>query len=94
MEQEDGSAVIFRTLFTGNWSLITGYRSNQHSSPRKKDVMPTYTCIAAAGLLDSKQKSAIARVVTLAHAEITGAPTHFAQVFFQEVSRTTTLSAA
>lgn len=48
--------------------------------------MPTYTCISAADFLDSKQKSAIARVVTLAHAEITGAPTHFAQVIFQEVS--------
>jgi phenylpyruvate tautomerase PptA (4-oxalocrotonate tautomerase family) len=48
--------------------------------------MPTYNCIAAAGSLDSQQKSAIARVVTLAHAEITGAPTHFAQVIFHEVS--------
>ncbi len=48
--------------------------------------MPTYTCIAAAGSLDSAQKSAIARVVTLAHAEITGAPTHFAQVIFRDVS--------
>ncbi len=49
--------------------------------------MPTYNCIAAAGSLDPKQKSAIARVVTLAHAEITGAPTHFAQVIFQQVPR-------
>lgn len=47
--------------------------------------MPTYTCTAAAGFLDAAQKGAIARVVTLAHAEITGAPTHFAQVIFQEV---------
>ena len=47
--------------------------------------MPTYTCFAAAGSLDSKQKRAIARVVTLVHHEITGAPTHFAQVIFQEV---------
>ena len=48
--------------------------------------MPTYTCTAAAGLLDSAEKSAIARAVTLAHSEITGAPTHFAQVIFEEVS--------
>jgi phenylpyruvate tautomerase PptA (4-oxalocrotonate tautomerase family) len=47
--------------------------------------MPTYTCIATAGSLDSKQKHAIARAITLAHAEITGAPTYFAQVIFQEV---------
>jgi phenylpyruvate tautomerase PptA (4-oxalocrotonate tautomerase family) len=47
--------------------------------------VPTYTCITAAGSLDSKKKSAVARVVTLAHSEITGAPTHFAQVIFQEV---------
>ena len=48
--------------------------------------MPTYTCTAATGLLDAKSKSAIARAVTLAHCEITGAPTHFAQVVFQDVA--------
>ncbi len=48
--------------------------------------MPTYTCTAAAGLLDREQKAAIARAVTLAHSEITGAPTHFAQVIFREVA--------
>ena len=47
--------------------------------------MPTYTCTAAAGLLDRERKAAVARAVTLAHAEVTGAPAHFAQVIFQEV---------
>ena len=47
--------------------------------------MPTYTCTAAAGLLSPQHKSTVARAITLAHAEITGAPTHFAQVIFQEV---------
>ena len=48
--------------------------------------MPTYTCTAATGLLDAAAKRAVARAVTLAHAEITGAPTHFAQVIFQDVA--------
>ena len=48
--------------------------------------MPTYTCTAATGMLDAERKSAIARAVTLAHCEITGAPTHFAQVVFQHVA--------
>lgn len=48
--------------------------------------MPTYTCTAASGLLKPAQKAAIARAVTLAHAEITGAPAHFAQVIFEDVT--------
>ena len=48
--------------------------------------MPTYTCTAAAGLLDTKQKGAIAEAITAAHAEITGAPRYFAQVIFEEVA--------
>lgn len=48
--------------------------------------MPTYTCTAAAGLLDAARKAALARAVTLAHCEVTGAPTHFAQVVFQDVA--------
>jgi len=47
--------------------------------------MPTYTCAARAGLLDEGRKSGIARAVTLAHAEVTGAPTHFAQVLFEDL---------
>ena len=48
--------------------------------------MPTYTCTAAAGLLDAARKGAIARAVTRAHCEVTGAPTYFAQVVFQDVA--------
>lgn len=47
--------------------------------------MPTYTCTAGEGLLDRQQKSSIADAITKAHSEITGAPSYFAQVIFQEV---------
>ena len=49
--------------------------------------MPTYTCTTAIGVLDAQRKSAIARAVTRAHCEITGAPSYFAQVFFEEIVR-------
>jgi len=48
--------------------------------------MPTYTCTARTGLLDADRKRAIAQAVTAAHAGITGAPTHFAQVIFEDVA--------
>ncbi len=48
--------------------------------------MPTYTCTTTAGLLGPEQKKAVARAVTLAHAEVTGAPVQFAQVIFDSVS--------
>ena len=47
--------------------------------------MPTYTCTAVAGLIAPEKKVEIARAVTCAHAEITGAPAYFAQVIFQEL---------
>lgn len=47
--------------------------------------MPTYTCTAAKGLLNDQNKRGIAQVITNAHAEITGAPAYFAQVFFTDV---------
>jgi phenylpyruvate tautomerase PptA (4-oxalocrotonate tautomerase family) len=47
--------------------------------------MPTYTCLAAAGLLDRDKKGAIAGAITRAHVEITGAPSYFAQVVFEDV---------
>jgi phenylpyruvate tautomerase PptA (4-oxalocrotonate tautomerase family) len=47
--------------------------------------MPTYTCTAAAGLLDAGAKARIAEAITRAHAEVTSAPRHFAQVIFNEV---------
>ncbi|KPJ81584.1 MAG: 4-oxalocrotonate tautomerase [Gammaproteobacteria bacterium SG8_30] len=47
--------------------------------------MPTYHCSARMGLLDAERKARIARAVTLAHAEVTGAPPHLAQVLFRDV---------
>lgn len=49
--------------------------------------MPTYTCAAAAGLLNPERKRAIARAITTAHADITGAPAYFAQVIFEDVAQ-------
>ncbi len=49
--------------------------------------MPTYTCSARRGLLDTDKKAAVARAITLAHSEITGAPSHFAQVIFEDVAQ-------
>lgn len=48
--------------------------------------MPTYLCTAASGLLDGARKQAVAAAITRAHAEITGAPAHFAQVVFHETA--------
>lgn len=48
--------------------------------------MPTYSCTAAKGLLSPVRKAAIAKAITLAHAEVTGAPSYFAQVIFQDVN--------
>ena len=45
--------------------------------------MPTYTCVAPAGLLDTPRKGAVAQAITAAHAHITGALSYFAQVIFQ-----------
>jgi phenylpyruvate tautomerase PptA (4-oxalocrotonate tautomerase family) len=43
--------------------------------------MPTYTCTVAKGLLVARKKLAIAKAITAAHAQITGAPPYFAQVY-------------
>lgn len=48
--------------------------------------MPTYTCQAAVGLLDQDRKAAVARAITTAHAEVTGAPAYFAQILFQDIT--------
>jgi phenylpyruvate tautomerase PptA (4-oxalocrotonate tautomerase family) len=53
---------------------------------KAEEVMPTYHCVAADGLLGSPAKAAIAQAITRAHAEVTGAPPHFAQVVFQSVA--------
>ncbi len=48
-------------------------------------ALPTYTCTARQGRLSAEHKRAIAKAITEAHAEITGAPAFFAQVIFQDV---------
>ena len=47
--------------------------------------MPTYFCTSANGRLTSEQKKKIASEITRIHAEVTGAPSFFAQVIFNEV---------
>ena len=47
--------------------------------------MPTYVCTVKEGQLSPDQKSRIAAEVTRIHCEVTGAPTFFAQVIFEEV---------
>jgi phenylpyruvate tautomerase PptA (4-oxalocrotonate tautomerase family) len=47
--------------------------------------MPTYVCTVREGQLSPDQKSKIAAEVTRIHSEVTGAPTFFAQVIFEEV---------
>ncbi|HEX7920244.1 MAG TPA: 4-oxalocrotonate tautomerase family protein [Bradyrhizobium sp.] len=48
--------------------------------------MPTYTCTSAQGRLSAEQKGRIAGEITRIHAEVTGAPSYFAQVIFSEVT--------
>jgi phenylpyruvate tautomerase PptA (4-oxalocrotonate tautomerase family) len=47
--------------------------------------MPTYVCYARAGTLTAEQREKVARGITTAHSEATGAPTSFTQVVFQEL---------
>ena len=47
--------------------------------------MPTFVCTVREGQLSPDQKSRIAAEVTRIHSEVTGAPTFFAQVIFEEV---------
>ena len=47
--------------------------------------MPTYFCTTLEGRLTAKQKREIAGAITRVHCEVTGAPSFFAQVIFQEV---------
>ncbi|WP_342708235.1 4-oxalocrotonate tautomerase family protein [Bradyrhizobium sp. B124] len=48
--------------------------------------MPTYCCTSAQGRLSAEQKGRIAGEITRIHAEMTGAPSFFAQVIFSEVT--------
>jgi len=47
--------------------------------------MPTYICTTLEGRLTAGQKSKIAAEITRVHCEVTGAPSFFAQVIFDEV---------
>src|SRR3984893_335764 len=47
--------------------------------------MPTYFCRTLEGRLTAEQKREIAGAITRVHCEVTGAPSFFAQVIFQEV---------
>lgn len=49
--------------------------------------MPTYTCTSVEGLLSEPVKRALAKAITAAHAEITGAPSYFAQVLFFDLPK-------
>jgi phenylpyruvate tautomerase PptA (4-oxalocrotonate tautomerase family) len=48
-------------------------------------TMPTYFCTTLEGRLTAEQKRKIAGEVTRIHCEVTGAPSFFAQVIFQDV---------
>ncbi len=47
--------------------------------------MPTYFCTTLEGRLTAEQKGKIAGEITRVHCEVTGAPSYFAQVIFDEV---------
>jgi len=48
-------------------------------------TMPTYLCKSLEGRLTPAQKTRIAGEITRIHSNVTGAPTFFAQVIFEEV---------
>src|SRR5258708_34535166 len=47
--------------------------------------MPAYFCTSTKGRLPAEQKNKIADEITRIHAEVTGAPSFFAQVIFNDV---------
>lgn len=48
--------------------------------------MPSYVCTTATGRLSDDQRATVARAITAAHHEITGAPAYFARVRFVEAA--------
>ena len=48
--------------------------------------MPLYTCLVRPGDLSPQQRAILAEEITRIHAEVTGAPRCFVQVFFREVA--------
>ena len=49
--------------------------------------MPTYAVTSQAGLLSNDMKAHLAKAITEAHADVTGAPPYFAQVLFRALSQ-------
>ncbi len=49
--------------------------------------MPTYRITVLAGGAADQRRAAIARAITAAHHEVTGAPPYFAQVIFEPVDK-------
>jgi phenylpyruvate tautomerase PptA (4-oxalocrotonate tautomerase family) len=62
------------------FSLVLGFAG---ATPQQ---MPTYSVTTANIALSQDQKSGIASAITAAHSAHTGAPSYFAQFFFNEVS--------
>jgi phenylpyruvate tautomerase PptA (4-oxalocrotonate tautomerase family) len=50
--------------------------------------MPIYTCVTTAATLSDEAKATMAAEITKIHASITGAPTSFVHVVFQELPAT------
>jgi phenylpyruvate tautomerase PptA (4-oxalocrotonate tautomerase family) len=50
--------------------------------------MPTYVCYTRPGALDPGQKAALAKAITEAHSDSTGAPQSFVQCIFREFGDT------
>jgi phenylpyruvate tautomerase PptA (4-oxalocrotonate tautomerase family) len=50
--------------------------------------MPVYTCITSAKTLADDTKAAVAAEITKIHSSVTGAPTSFVHVVFQELPAT------
>jgi phenylpyruvate tautomerase PptA (4-oxalocrotonate tautomerase family) len=50
--------------------------------------MPIYTCVATAATLSDEAKATMAAEITKIHASMTGAPTSFVHVGFQELPAT------
>ena len=48
-------------------------------------ALPTYVCYTQSGLLSQEQRRELARRITGAHSDVTGAPPSFAQVIFREL---------
>src|SRR5258708_37786711 len=90
----------FAAIRCGDWSLtnhaeltlLDSMRSQSDTAGRRRETrkMPTYYCTSIESRLSAQQNSRIASESTRVHAEVTGAPTYFAQVIFDEGKSGTT----